>query len=162
MGQNVTEISGATEIEMYFRNYTYSTALSDLPQLSMVLFTDLDKLGYKNAAETLRKILEDASGSTNTPEERIFFADSAGRATSSDDLKFDGTDLLIDDNSVYHAGNFTPNKDSILVNPTSETTALEIDTNDNVIFTHGWELRFTDTSFGFYKDNVYTGIGIEQ
>lgn len=162
MGTNVTQISGATEIELYLRNYTYATALSDLPKLSMVLFTDLDKLGYKNAAETLRKILEDASGSSNTPEDRIFFADSAGRAASSEDLEFDGTDLLVDDNKVYHEGNFSPNKDYILVNPVAETTALEIDSDDNVLFTHGWELRFTDTSFGFYKDDVFTGIGIEE
>ena len=161
MGANVTVISGATEIKMYFRNYTYATALSDLPQLSMVLFTDLDKIGYKNAASTLRKFLEDASGQTNTPEDRVFFADSAGRAANSEDLEFDGTDLLIDDNIVYHAGNFTSYEGHRLVNPDTKTTALEIDANDNVEFTHGWEFRFTDTQFGLYKDDVFMGIGAE-
>lgn len=90
MGANVTQVSGATEIELYFRNYTYATALSDLNDLEMVLFTDLDRLGYKNADSSLRKLLEDASGSSNITEGCILFADADGRATFDADFKVDG------------------------------------------------------------------------
>ena len=86
MGVNVTEISGATQIELYHRNYAYATAYSDLSALSEVYFTDIDRRGYKNTAGTLRKYLEDSSGGTNIPEGSVLFTDADGRATFSSDI----------------------------------------------------------------------------
>lgn len=94
MGANVTQVGGATQIELYFRNYTYATALSDLNDLEMVLFTDLDRLGYKNASSSLRKLLEDASGSSNITEGCILYADANGRATFNANFKIDGSGYI--------------------------------------------------------------------
>lgn len=95
MGSNITQIPGATEVEIYFRNYTYATAVSDLAALAGVHFTDLDRLGYKNTGGTLRKLMEDASGSSNIPDESVLIADSNGRVTFDANLTWDGTDLTI-------------------------------------------------------------------
>lgn len=95
MGANVTQVPGATEVEIYFRNYSYATALSDMDPLEFVLFTDLDKCGYKNAAGSLHKFLEDASGSSNIPANSILFTDANGRATYDPSFTFDGTSISI-------------------------------------------------------------------
>jgi len=95
MGANVTEISGATEIELYFRNYTYATALSDLDPLEMVNFTDLDRVGYKNTSGSIRKFMEDSTTNSNIPANRILYTDANGRATSNSGLTFDGTSLAL-------------------------------------------------------------------
>lgn len=95
MASNVTQISGATEIKLYFRNYTYSSALSDMDALEMVNFTDIDRVGYKNTAGTLRKFLEDASTSSNLTADSVLFTDANGRATVSAEFTFDGTYLTL-------------------------------------------------------------------
>lgn len=95
MAANITEIEGATEIELYFRNYTYATALSDLNSLEAVNFTDLDRVGYKNTSGSLRKFMEDASGSSNIPANRILYTDANGRATSLAGFTFDGTAVML-------------------------------------------------------------------
>lgn len=95
MASNVTQVSGATEIKLYFRNYTYASASSDMDALEMVHFTDLERVGYKNTAGTLRKFVEDASGATNIPEGRVLFTDANGRATSVAGFEFDGTAITL-------------------------------------------------------------------
>jgi hypothetical protein len=95
MASNITQISGATEIRLYFRNYTYASALSDLAALETVNFTDLDRVGYKNTAGTLQKFMEDASGSSNIPEGHILFADANGRATSEAGFEYDGSAITL-------------------------------------------------------------------
>lgn len=90
MGSNINQVPGATEIELYFRNYTYATALSDLSNGEMVLFTDLERLGYRDFSGSLRKIVEESSGSSNITEGCILYADSDGRATFDADFKVDG------------------------------------------------------------------------
>jgi hypothetical protein len=95
MASNITQISGATEIELYFRNYTYASALSDLNNLCAVLYTDLVRVGYKDPSGTLRKFMEDASGSSNIPASRILYTDANGRATSSSTLTYDGTSITL-------------------------------------------------------------------
>lgn len=95
MALNVTTITGATGVRLYFRNYSYSSALSDLAALETVHFTDLDRVGYKNTAGTLRKFLEDASGATNIPANRVLYTDGNGRATYATNFLYDGTSLTL-------------------------------------------------------------------
>jgi hypothetical protein len=94
MASNITQIAGATEIELYFRNYVYADALTDLKALTAINFTDLDRVGYKNTGGTLNKFMEDSSGSSNIPANRVLYTDANGRATSSSALTFDGTTFV--------------------------------------------------------------------
>jgi hypothetical protein len=140
MGTNINVIAGATEIELYFRNYTYATALSDLNNLESVFFTDINRYGYKAWSSTpkagsLRKFLEDASGSVNIPATRVLFADSDGRATSDSDFNFDGTDL-------------------------PSGTVLAVSNGGEVPFIFGWSLVFTASGIDIYKNGVNTGTSL--
>jgi hypothetical protein len=142
MGANVHVIEGATEIELYFRNYTYATALSDLNNLENVFFTDLDRFGYKAwsgtpKAGSLRKFLEDASGSSNIPDESVLFANSDGRATFDSDFSFDGTDLLVPGGTV-----------------------LAISDSGEIPLANGFSLVVTATGIDIYKDDSYTGVSL--
>lgn len=97
---NVTTIPGATAIQFYFRNYTYANLALDLPILSMGLATDLNKLVYRNSIGNMYKIMVDASGSSNTPQNRVFYADVNGSATASTNFTFNGTDLYINSSNT--------------------------------------------------------------
>lgn len=141
MGVNVHEISGAEEIELYFRNYVYATALSDMNNLQHAYFTDIDRCGYKGWSETPRagsmhKFMEDASGSTNIPAESVLFSDANGRATFDADFTFDGTDLVVAGNRVVVEGDAA------------------------TVGAYGWEIRYTETGVDLYKDNAYSGISL--
>lgn len=106
MAANVTVIVGATEIRFYFGNYTYAEMVgaANMPALTMRLATDQDAICFKNAAGTLFKLLKDASTTDHTPAERVFFADATGQATNDGNLKFDGTDLKVQNCAVHHTG----------------------------------------------------------
>lgn len=141
MGANVHEISGATEIERYFRNYTYATALSDMNNIQQAYFTDIDRCGYKAWSETpragsMRKFMEDSSGRTNISAESVLFADANGRATFDEDFNFDGTDLVVGGNRVAVEGDAA------------------------IVGAEGWEIRFTSTGVDLYRNDVYTGISL--
>ena len=107
MAANVVPISGATEVNIYRRNYPYATAVAQQPILTLNIFSDLEILGFKDSADNLKKCLCDASGSSATPAERIFFADSAGEADSSSDLTFDGSELYVQGEAVQHGSALT-------------------------------------------------------
>jgi hypothetical protein len=59
-------------------------------------------MGFTDASTNLKKILCDASGSSQTASERVFFADSNGAADSSSNLTFDGTELYVQGEQVSH------------------------------------------------------------
>ncbi len=146
MGANINQIEGATEIERYFRNYVYATALSDMNNLQQAYLTDIDRCGYKGWSETPRagsmhKFMEDASGKTNIPAKCVLFADANGRATfdpaiGGGGLTYDGYDLLI-------AG-----------------SRAVVEGDDTIVGSNGWEIRFTATGIDVYKDNAYSGISL--
>lgn len=95
MPSNVTEISGATQVDFYLGNYAYSDIAASMANLKFKLATDLNKIFYKNAAGTLYKFMNDASGSSNIPADRVLFSDSVGAVDSAANLTFDGTWLKI-------------------------------------------------------------------
>lgn len=102
MATNVEVISGANEVNIYRRNYPYSTAVTEQPILTFNIFSDLEVLGFKDSDDNLKKCLCDASGSSATPSQRVFFADSNGEADSNADFYFDGTELYVDGEQVFH------------------------------------------------------------
>lgn len=108
MASNVVDL-GVTEVNIYRRNYPYTTAVSDQPYLTLIIFSDLKVLGFKDSDNTLKKVLCDASGSSATPAERVFFADSNGEADSSSDLTFDGSELYVQGEQVVHGSTAVPN-----------------------------------------------------
>lgn len=84
MATNDVKITGAEEINYYFRNYSYAGMLSDLPILSLGLATDLDRLVYKNASGTTPfKIMLDASTTINLTDDRVMVTTNGGRANIS-------------------------------------------------------------------------------
>lgn len=102
MAANVYPIVSATEIQFFARNYTYASALTDLDILSFIIFTDLQVFGFTDHSGTVKKVLCDASGSVATPAERVFFADANGEADSDSNLTWDGTDLFVQGEEVWH------------------------------------------------------------
>jgi hypothetical protein len=90
---NETNVTGATGVQFYLRNYSYANLVLGMPTLSIGLATDNNRLCYKNSTGTLYKVLLDGSGATNTPANRIFYSNSSGIATSGAGLTFDGTTL---------------------------------------------------------------------
>lgn len=88
MPVNVTIIPGADQVDWYLGNYTYANVVSDMAALKFKLATDLDAFAFKNAAGTTFKILNDASGGTQTTLNRVFHADANGAADATADFVF--------------------------------------------------------------------------
>ncbi len=99
---NVIEISGATKINRYARNYPYANAVTDQPILTENIFSDLQVLGFKDSLNNLKKCLCDASGSSATAQYRVFFANASGEADSSADLYFQSSELYVQGEMVHH------------------------------------------------------------
>ncbi|MFA5714654.1 MAG: hypothetical protein WC998_02855 [Candidatus Paceibacterota bacterium] len=96
MAENVTQIEGATEVEIYLRNYPYAAAITDMAALCEIYLTDLDRRAYKNAVGSLRKYMEDSTGSTNIPENRLLYSDENGRVTYDENFTInDGVITLL-------------------------------------------------------------------
>lgn len=134
MADNIQERTGAAKVSIWMRNYPYSSAVSDLYNLTMVYLTDLGKLAYKNGHPdlkngTLRKLLEDSSGSSNIPENSFIYADSNGRATFSEYVYFDAVNERLISEKGIDLGN------GFVLSTTSEY--LEITHNGNDI---GWKM----------------------
>lgn len=89
---NTTIVPGASQVKIYLGNYPYSQILT-MPYLSLRLASDINRLFYSDVAGVKRKIMVDATGSTNTPTNRIFYSDANGAATSNAGLLFDGTNF---------------------------------------------------------------------
>lgn len=102
MAANVYPIAGASEVNIFRRNYPYTTALTDQPVLTLNIFSDLEVLGFKDSADVLKKCLLDASGSSTATDEEVFFSNADGEATTSTNLTFDGTELYVQGEQVYH------------------------------------------------------------
>jgi hypothetical protein len=100
---NVYVVPGATEVEMYLRNYTYAAALTHLANLAVVLFTDLNRLGYKHLG-SLRKLMEDGSGSSNITPGQMLYADANGRAVGSSGVTISGGFLTLT-GTTFNLGN---------------------------------------------------------
>lgn len=115
MAANVYPIPDATEVNIFRRNYPYTTAITDQPPLTLNIFSDLQVLGFKDSTGTLKKCLVDASGAAGAIDEAVFFADSNGEATTSSDLIFDGTELYVRGEQVLH-GPVTVANPIVLVN----------------------------------------------
>lgn len=77
MGANVTSIPGADKVQIYFRNYTYATAVLDLPNLSLALLTDQSRLAY-NFSGTIHKLAEEHNPAASFVEDRIIISDANG------------------------------------------------------------------------------------
>lgn len=113
MASNENSRIGATEVSLFLQNYAYSLAVTDMYNCRMMYLTDIDRIGYKGGdpnlnTGTLRKFVEDASGSSNIVENSILFTDSAGRATSSLNITRDGTeDRIISENGIDLGNNWT-------------------------------------------------------
>ena len=122
MAVNVLPISGATEIQFYNRNYTYADALTDLPDISMIIFSDLNVFGFRDTGGTVKKCLCDASGSSTAIQDSIFFADANGEADTTAILQWDGTDILINSNPVHHDG-----KDTITLTNGAHVATIALD-----------------------------------
>jgi hypothetical protein len=56
MPSNITQVAGATQIDLYLGNYAYSDIAASMAALKIKLATDLDRLVYKNAAGTPFKV----------------------------------------------------------------------------------------------------------
>jgi hypothetical protein len=96
MAENKYQEEGATEIDFAMRNYEYANMAADMGQCRIGFATDLKAVCAKgDSGATVYKFLKDASGSSNTPSTRLFFADANGAASSHASLTFDGTTLKI-------------------------------------------------------------------
>lgn len=82
MGANVTSVPGTTKIQLYYRNYTYATAVTDLADLLPVLITDRERVGYAFGG-TVRTFLEESDPSTAIAEHAVIIADADGKAEES-------------------------------------------------------------------------------
>lgn len=122
MAVNVYPVSGATEIQFYNRNYTYANALTDLPDISMIIFSDLNVLGFADTLGNVKKCLCDASGASTAITDSIFFSNSSGEADTTATLQWDGTDILVDSNPVHHDG-----KDTITLTNGGHTATIALD-----------------------------------
>jgi len=99
MPANVTVISAATKRRSYARNYTYANMVTGMANLERGIATDQVVECFKDSAGVLHKNLRDASTTTLTPTDRIFFADSDGRAASSDNFRFSGSSIFLKNGS---------------------------------------------------------------
>lgn len=124
MATNVQVISGATEVNIFRRNYPYFTAITEQPILTFNIFSDLQVLGFKDSLDNLKKVLVDASGSTAATAEEVFFANSDGEATTSSNLTFDGTELYIQGEQVAHG---TISADSVTLTNNGHTAIIALD-----------------------------------
>lgn len=95
-----TTIDSAVLKRIYLGNYSYNTVLASAPILSLRWASDVNRPVFKNRYNVPYKMLADASTTINTPSTRVFFADTAGRASSSANFTYNGTLLNI-------TGNFT-------------------------------------------------------
>lgn len=96
MAENKYQEEGATKIDFVMRNYEYANMAADMGQCRFGFATDLKTMCAKgDSGATVYKFLKDASGSSNTPSTRLFFADADGAASSHASLTFDGTTLKI-------------------------------------------------------------------
>lgn len=95
MPANITQITGATEIDFYLGNYLYADVIASMENLKFKLATDINRLIFKNAAGTNYKLMHDASGATNIPNTRVLYANADGAASSNAGFVFNGTKLSI-------------------------------------------------------------------
>lgn len=125
MAANVyTPVPTADEIQFYARNYTWATALTDMPILSYIIFTDLEVFGFTDHNGDVKKVLIDDSGASATPQYRVWFANADGEATSSSDLYFDGSELYIQGELVPHG---TITTDTITLTNGGHTATISLD-----------------------------------
>lgn len=83
MSDNEIIVPGAEEVNLYLRNYSYADMLTDLPIISLGLANDLSRLVY-NTGSAILKIMVDASGSSNHPDNLVMVTGSGGAADVSD------------------------------------------------------------------------------
>jgi hypothetical protein len=83
MAINEYEVPGADPFNYYLRNYDYTSMLSDLPTLSIMLVNELDRLFYKNYLGGEFKIMVDASTDKNLADGFVMVTSDGGKANVS-------------------------------------------------------------------------------
>lgn len=88
MAANDRYVAGTQPIRYHFRNYSYSTMQTDLPELSFGLATVIDRLIYRNKSNgPLLKLMVDSGGSENLPDGRVMLTVGGGKAGVSNITK---------------------------------------------------------------------------
>ena len=83
MAPNIYSTPGATEIYFALPNKARADLLANPGACVPSIATDLLAMCFKDHLGTLHKLLKDASTSAQTPDGRVFFADSDGAASSA-------------------------------------------------------------------------------
>lgn len=160
MAANAITIPGAEEIEFYFSNGTYADA-QVMPILKGKVANELGKLFIKDGVGNLCKLMCDASGSSNTPEKRVFFADDEGQATSDASLTYDGNKLKTKVPTATEAGLPVIYKDGGLESRTEEQFNDDIGKVSTTFrLTTHWRFREINNGESLVLEYSATGEGV--
>ena len=95
MAANVTTIPGANQVGIFLRNYPWATMTTDMPALTIGWATDVSRLTVKGPSGAQKKIMLDASTTSNMTAAQIPYANANGELTSSSNHTNSGTSVSV-------------------------------------------------------------------
>jgi hypothetical protein len=120
---NIYNEPGSTAVKITLKNNVYSYLNTNIGIAKICLITDQKKFGYSDLLGNLKKCLTDASGSSLTPENCVFIADSEGSASHSTTFVYNDNKLGVNIAAPKNKAHFhEPTTGSCLIQITNSTT----------------------------------------
>jgi len=102
---NIYNEPGSTAVKITLKNNVYSYLNENIGIAKICLITDQKKFGYSDLLGNLKKCLTDASGSSLTPKNCVFIADSEGSASHSTTFVYNdnklGVNIAVPQNKAH-------------------------------------------------------------
>lgn len=102
---NIYNEPGSTNVKITLKNNVYSYLNENIGIAKICLITDQKKFGYSDLLGNLKKCLTDASGSSLTPKNCVFIADSEGSASHSTTFVYNdnklGVNIAVPQNKAH-------------------------------------------------------------
>ena len=156
---NIYNEPGSTNVKITLKNNVYSYLNTNIGIAKICLITDQKKFGYSDLLGNLKKCLTDASGSSVTPKNCVFIADSEGSASHSTTFVYNDNKLGVNIAAPQNKAHFhEPSTGNCLIQITntsrgssdgSDGMTLGIIDSDNVIRTtygHPVKIQVEDNS----------------
>jgi len=129
---NIYNEPGSTAVKITLKNNVYSYLNTNIGIAKICLITDQKKFGYSDLLGNLKKCLTDASGSSVTPENCVFIADSEGSASHSTTFVYNDNKLGVNIATPQNKAHFhEPSTGNCLIQITN-TMSGSSDANDGM------------------------------